>query len=501
MENWRYGWKKVIAYMLAAVLAAGGLASFPAQAEENADAIEAVSAETSTSEEGISTKEPAAADETTGDEKVLEEEKVFILDGLPDKDELLAAYMDRLFDVGTDTGISAYGSAGQVKLTDANEKKLYQELRDSVEKIAGGVRTSSIIRVNGLSISQQTWNASVKKVISYLLMDCPYDLYWFDKKSIPVSVSGYGTTVQSVTFSMTVAKEYRGSSAYTADPSKISAAKNAVSSAKAIVAKHAAESDQEKLRSYCQEICALVSYNTGVLSGNVDYGNPWQLIWVFDGNPSTNVVCEGYAKAFQYLCDLSGFNGNVVCYSVTGTMSDGTNSGDHMWNIVSLNGTNYLVDVTNSDSGSIGSDGSLFLAVPKSGTIDSSYTFLNSRNRSIIYTYSSETKTLLGRDVLGLTDSDRTAVKQTVKVTKIKITAKTKTMNLKSKKTQTLKVTVSPAKASNRKAKWKSSNKKIATVNAQGKVTAKKAGTVKITAVAKDGSGKRATIKIKIKKK
>ena len=74
-------------------------------------------------------------------------------------------------------------------------------------------------------------------------------------------------------------------------------------------------------------------------------------------------------------------------------------------------------------------------------------------------------------------------------------------MNLKSKKTQTLKVTVSPAKASNRKVKWKSSNKKIATVNAQGKVTAKKAGTVKITAVAKDGSGKRATIKIKIKKK
>ena len=31
-----------------------------------------------------------------------------------------------------------------------------------------------------------------------------------------------------------------------------------------------------------------------------------ELIWVFDGDSSTNVVCEGYAKAFQYLCDLSG---------------------------------------------------------------------------------------------------------------------------------------------------------------------------------------------------
>ena len=48
-----------------------------------------------------------------------------------------------------------------------------------------------------------------------------------------------------------------------------------------------------------------------------------------------------------------------------------------------------------------------------------------------------------------------------------------------------------------------SSKTKYATVNSKGKVTTKKAGigkTVKITAKATDGTGRKATIKIKIKK-
>lgn len=49
---------------------------------------------------------------------------------------------------------------------------------------------------------------------------------------------------------------------------------------------------------------------------------------------------------------------------------------------------------------------------------------------------------------------------------------------------------------------WKSSNKKVAIVNSKGVVKAYKKGkgkTVKITAMATDGSGKKAAIKIKIK--
>lgn len=90
--------------------------------------------------------------------------------------------------------------------------------------------------------------------------------------------------------------------------------------------------------------------------------------------------------------------------------------------------------------------------------------------------------------------------KKAVKVTKVKVTG-SKKMNLKTKKTQTLKATVTPVTAANQKVTWKSSNKKIATVSSKGKVKVKKAGKVKITATAKDGSKKKATITITVRKK
>lgn len=84
-------------------------------------------------------------------------------------------------------------------------------------------------------------------------------------------------------------------------------------------------------------------------------------------------------------------------------------------------------------------------------------------------------------------------------VTKVKIKASKKTVKV--KKTLQLKAITSPSKknASNC-VYWKSSNPKIATVSSTGKVKAIKKGKVKITAVATDGSGKKATITIQVKK-
>ena len=83
-------------------------------------------------------------------------------------------------------------------------------------------------------------------------------------------------------------------------------------------------------------------------------------------------------------------------------------------------------------------------------------------------------------------------------VTKVKLNKTKSTMTVGKK--QTLKATVTPKKASSKAVVWKSSNKKVATVTSKGVVKAKKAGTATITATAKDGSGKKATCKVTVKK-
>ena len=96
------------------------------------------------------------------------------------------------------------------------------------------------------------------------------------------------------------------------------------------------------------------------------------------------------------------------------------------------------------------------------------------------------------------------SVKATYKITimknavkKIKLSAKTKT--IKRGKSVTVKAKFTPSKGISKELTWTSSNSKIATVNSKGKVVGKKKGKVKITAKAKDGSGKKATITIRVK--
>lgn len=88
-----------------------------------------------------------------------------------------------------------------------------------------------------------------------------------------------------------------------------------------------------------------------------------------------------------------------------------------------------------------------------------------------------------------------------VKIKSMKIIGMSK--KLAAGKKMKLSVTTKPSDASLKKFKWTTNNKKYATVNSKGVVTAKKAGAgkkVKITATAKDGSKKKATYTLTIMK-
>ena len=272
----------------------------------------------------------------------------------------------------------------------------------------------------------------LQAVQNALISDLPYDLYWYDKTEgidteITSNVSG---TSEEVTLTVTcdfyfaVAEDYAAGSIKTengtyrcvADTTKTGAAKQAAVTARGVVDSYSDKQDYEKLQSYLTYVDGQVSYDKSAASSpNTPYGDPWQLIYVFDGDDSTNVVCEGYAKAFKFLCDLTEnwSDPDFDCYLVTGTMNGGTGAGAHMWNIVHIRdannstGGNFMVDPTNCDKDSAGYPDMLFMKAPKELDEDGKYHFAaNSQSGEIVYTYSDTAQTTFTTAELTLAAQD-----------------------------------------------------------------------------------------------
>ena len=342
---------------------------------------------------------------------------------LADNDELFARYVQREFNRARYRGYARapvyYASTHTKNTLNATEQAIFDTLQAGIIQVADGTSASTEFTVTGGTYSStvtggvgEVWSyiggsatltpeASAKfsaeigsngtmvntqKIMDCLLADCPYELYWFNKlkgmyTEIKYSLASDPTTgdtakVTGLVFKFTVGKEYLASGkTFETNTALTSAGKTAATTALNIVnGIPVGSTDREILTYFCDEICKRVSYNKPASewedSYTLDnYGNPWQMIWVFDDNTDTNVVCEGYAKAFQYLCELAKKNSKfkdstLRCYSVTGKMS----GGNHMWNVVEVGNARYLVDVTNCDEGMTGHPYGLFL---KTGTIAS----------------------------------------------------------------------------------------------------------------------------------
>ena len=94
--------------------------------------------------------------------------------------------------------------------------------------------------------------------------------------------------------------------------------------------------------------------------------------------------------------------------------------------------------------------------------------------------------------------TEPTTTKPTVKkVTKVSLSKKSVVL-VKGRST-TVKATVTPTNATNKKLKWTTANSKVAVVNSQGKIIAKGRGNATIKVMALDGSNKYATVKVTVK--
>ena len=371
--------KRILSVMLALALLLGNVPAVAFAAEETAAPAEATD------------MQPLMASGTVAPDP-----------GLPDNGELFAAYVEQTL-YGNNPAM--LGTAAGERLN-GDERKLYDALVPAIKQIAKGERASAFISIGQqvgadfipdvdatfeeTGLTDAMLSSMINRVIEALLSDLPFEMYWYDKTagcSYGYILDSEGTLLY-VQLLFYVAQNYQGGNYDQVDTAKAGAAAAAADEAQYIITSYASVSDYEKLCAYRDEICKLVSYNhdaagAGDFTGNDD---PWQLIYVFDGDPNTNVVCEGYSKAFMYLCDLTDFAGDVDCYTVSGAMDGGA----HMWNIVTVDGANYLVDVTNSDTGTIGQNGGLFLA-GGAGSAAAGYTFLNTS-----YIYDNRTKSLWG---------------------------------------------------------------------------------------------------------
>ena len=242
-----------------------------------------------------------------------------------------------------------------------------------------------------------------------LKADCPYDLYWHDVihgftygfNSYSIGDETEWIEITGLRFGLCVDTAYQDGNAFTVNTTIGATVVTAGNNSRAIVSKYADRSDYEKLRGYNKEICNAVEYDHNAVyelnAGTLTHGDPWQLIWAFDGDPTTNIVCEGYSKAFQHLCDLTNFNNKTVRSIIV----SGYAGGDHMWNVVCMeDGKRYLMDVTWSD-GSSGQE-AYFLKCADGGTYPTYRFYGDSR------TFDAQTQKLYGEEKLTLSNQEYT---------------------------------------------------------------------------------------------
>lgn len=376
----------------------------------------------------------------------------------PSNEKLFYGYVDQEFGIvkPADAKAGIKKSAAGKKLT-GYDLGVYTYISSQLPLISSGERSSTVFAVplDGSNMPQYSWTASecglsrlvipasesesgkaeiepealnfmseqfktlnAQKVMYALIADHPYDMYWFNKGVgivVPdVDVNAYYDSSageeriefsEPFTLAFTVSADYAAGE-YEVDTAIGKTVRKAAANAKDIVTEYKDKGDLDKLDAYRGVICDLASYDHQAMAeleenGAEVYGNPWQLVWVFDEDPNTKVVCEGYSKAFQYLCDKSEFKSDITCLSIRGMMNVNSN---HMWNIVNMDdGLNYLVDLTNIDEGMIGESYKLFLA-GTSGSVDSGYTFDLGDSDTISYSYDSEARMIFSDEELTLTD-------------------------------------------------------------------------------------------------
>ena len=179
-------------------------------------------------------------------------------------DELFAAYAESVL-YGYE--IATFGNTAYLRLT-ANEKRAYVALKGLISQVASGQLDSTVFtlgdnekyKVTDGAVYQSTTKVAFdnqsaldpKKVLSALLSDCPYELYWYDKTvstNMPFVTRNDGTVVY-VEFNFYVASGYAADGhreTLKTNKTKTAAASAAAANAAGVVAQYKDLTPYERL--------------------------------------------------------------------------------------------------------------------------------------------------------------------------------------------------------------------------------------------------------------
>ena len=195
----------------------------------------------------------------------------------------------------------------------------YDQMEDARKAVYSQILDGIASREASFDITCESTD-DIEPALQGVLMDHP-EFFWMDGEANIYGETGKGKEKITLTFNV--------------DPSQIDSIQSQIDA---------------KVNDFLASIPASASSYTIARAAyqyvirNTDYGS--------DVSQNQNIqsvflsgrsVCAGYAKAYQYLCHRAG----IPCAYLTGTIT--TSGANHAWNMVTLDGTNTLVDPTWGD--------------------------------------------------------------------------------------------------------------------------------------------------------
>lgn len=229
------------------------------------------------------------------------------------------------------------------KQLDNNAKIIYDKLYENKEKLKTGTYKIEFGNEFQSILSHENGDTKLKKqyqsAIEALIYENP-DIFYLDVTKMYINIEKI-TKITGISYNVYIDNgndiSYLENGFYSKEDietyeSQIEQVKNQ------IISNLNGMNDYQKLKAIHDYLIDTIEYENDLTQNNI-YD-------IYGALVNKRCVCEGYAKAYQYLLNEIGIENTIVIG--TGTNSKGETE-NHAWNYVQLNGQWYAVDVTWDD--------------------------------------------------------------------------------------------------------------------------------------------------------